>query len=114
MLGKDSYEISVNNAQKTVDIAVGELSSQEAAERFMNEYQAKIGGIQASEYVLHVNCENMKVVTTELAGSLEGAIGLYAQSGFQKIKFQAVVNPVLKLQLNRIARNVGLGNYEVN
>lgn len=113
MLEKDTYRISVSTIKKTVTISVGELTSQEAAQRFMEEYQTKTSVLRAADYVLEVDCKDMKVVTPELAGSLEAAFRLYEKTGFKLVRFQISGNTVLKMQFNRIAKLAGLNNIEI-
>lgn len=113
MLTKDTYKINVNTIAKTVSIAVGELSSQEAAKQFMTEYNKKISRLPAAFYTLDIDCTDMKVVTPALAGSLEAAFSLYAKSGFKKTIFHTQKSPVLKMQFDRIAKKAGLTNIEI-
>lgn len=110
---KNTYKITVNTVKKTVLIAVGELASQEAAQRFIAEYQLKTKVLNASEYILDIDCKTMKVVTQELAGSLEGAFRMYKESGFSKVVFHIQSDVILKMQFSRIARLAGLENIEI-
>lgn len=44
---------------------------------------------------------------------LEGCFQLYKNDGFKKVILRIASNPILKLQLNRVARSVKLDNCEI-
>lgn len=109
------YSIKVNRVSKKVEMVVSGSFTPEQAERFVNDYHSKLSGINASEFVLEFDCRDLNLVTKEMIPSLEACYGLYKTTGFKKIligikKTDAVI---LKMQLERLGKNVGLTNLEV-
>lgn len=80
---------------------------------FVNDYQAKVNSINAKDFTLEVDCTTMDILTKDMVPSLENSFKMYNESGFNKVVFSIVKNPVLKMQLGRIAKNAGLTNSEV-
>ena len=110
---KDTYKIDVNPTKKVVEIAVGQLSNQDMAVQFINEYKNKIDAIQASEYILEIDCKAMTVVSADLASDLENVFRMYASSGFKMVKFLTAESAVVRMQFNRLGRTAGLKNIEI-
>lgn len=108
-----TYKIEKNIALKKVLIAVGDKMTLPEAERFSRELNHIVSSIDASNYTLDVDCTSMKVLTTDLTEKLTGAMKDYHEAGFNKIVFFVQNDVILKMQLSRIARSVGLTNAEV-
>lgn len=109
----DTFKINKNALAKKIDVSVGDKMTVAEAERFANEFQRTVAGIDASSFELHVDCTSMKVLTPELSEKLTGAMQLYRQAGFKKVIFLTQNDPILKMQLSRVARTAGLTNAEV-
>lgn len=108
-----SYSIKVNQAQQTIDMEVKGSFTPEQAEAFHRDYTTKVGSIEPGKYTLNVDCTSMNIITQDMVPKLEHSFGLYKESAFNKIVFSIKENPIVKMQLNRIARNAGLTNAEV-
>lgn len=108
-----SYEMQLNKGTKEVMVLLeGNFTEQQAGE-FITEYSNIVKVINPSDYVLRIDCKDMRVVTKELVPSLEACYGLYKQSGFKNVIFEIVKSPIVKMQLARIARKVSLTDYEI-
>lgn len=108
-----TYTIQKNLVGKKVEITVGDRMTPVEAERFGKEFASTIASINAAQFQLVIDSTNMKVLTPEMATKLEGAMALYNQAGFSKILVRLQNNPVLKMQVSRIARKVGLTSFEI-
>ncbi|MFJ8235572.1 hypothetical protein ACIQ34_07475 [Ureibacillus sp. NPDC094379] len=108
-----TYKIVKNPANKVINLTVGDKMTIQEAEKFVRDFQLTVKSIDASSWVLDIDCTGMQVLTQELADSLTGAMALYKEVGFQKVLFTVKENIVLKMQLSRVARNGKLDNFEV-
>lgn len=105
--------IEVNRAAKVVNMSVAGQMTMADAELFINDYKTKIGPLNGPDYVLIVDCTDMKVLTPEMAENLTGVMKMYKETGFKKVTYQIANNKILKMQLSRLARNAGLTQSEV-
>lgn len=107
-----SYNITLNTTEKKVFLFVSGKAAPEAVQGFFTEYQQTISKIQPAEYELVVDCKEMQVETPEMQEKLSAAFELYKETGFKQVTFE-VSSAIIKMQLNRIARKVGLTNANV-
>ncbi|WP_251548817.1 hypothetical protein [Neobacillus muris] len=109
----EKYSIKVNTAKKAVDMNVNGTFTTEDVQNFVRDYQATVDSIEAGSFTLEVDCTNMDILTQDMVPSLENSYKMYKESGFKRVNFSIKKNPVLKMQLTRIARNTGLTNAQV-
>ena len=103
-----SYKMEVNKVKQEVNIAIIGSFTPEQAELFMKEYNRHINTIKATDFTLLIDCTDLTVVTPDLVPALEACYTLYESSKFNKVIFEIKNNTIIKMQLNRIARKVGL------
>ena len=108
-----SYQIQLNQAAKTIDIAVRGSFTPEQAKAFHQDYQAKVGSIQANDYILRVDSKDMNIITQDMLPKLEISFTMYKNSNFKAIEVAIMRSAVIKMQLNRVARTVGLANFSI-
>eukprot|EP00130_Batrachochytrium_dendrobatidis_P008605 XP_006683480.1 hypothetical protein BATDEDRAFT_28986 [Batrachochytrium dendrobatidis JAM81] len=113
MAKEGSYEMKVNQGSKTIDMTVSGTFTPEKAQEFVADYKLTVAGVKANEYTLKFDCRELDVVTQEMVPNLEFCMNLYQESGFEKVEVGIKKSAIIKMQLNRIARNVGLTNFEV-
>jgi len=82
----------------------------EEAQLFAAEYKNKMDTISPNEYTLEADCTSMKVLTPDLAASLEEVMKMYRATGFKKITVQINPNSTLKLQLSRLSRKADIAD----
>lgn len=109
---KGSYSITLNKTTKKVELFVSGKADPEAVQGFFDEYTTIVTQIQPSEYELVVDCREMQVETPDMLEKLSATFDLYGKTGFKQITFE-VGSAILKMQINRIARNIGLTNAQV-
>ncbi len=112
-MSNGSYEIKVNRGAKIVEMYIGGTFTATDVQNFVADYKKEISAISAKEFTLEIDCTYMDLLKQEMIPSLENSYKMYKESGFNKVVFKIKQNPVLKLQLNRLARNTGLTNAEV-
>lgn len=113
MATEGTYSMNVRIATKTIDMMVAGRFSQEKAEAFIKDYQSKVGGIKADEYTLKFDCRDLEIVTPEMIPSLENCFQMYKSSGFKKVEVGIKKSPIIKMQINRLGRGVGMTNLEI-
>ncbi|QGH33679.1 hypothetical protein GI584_06445 [Gracilibacillus salitolerans] len=113
MTDNGGYVIDVKVTSKTVYMNVVGAFTPDQADKFHQDYEKQIGSISTIDYVLQVDCKDMKVINQEMTPKLTQSFELYKKSGFKKIEFLINNNVVIKMQLNRIAKTVDLPNYEI-
>lgn len=109
---KGSYSITLNKTAKKMELFVSGKADPEAVQGFFDEYTDAVKKIQPSEYELVVDCKEMQVETPDMLEKLSATFDLYGKTGFKQITFE-VSSAILKMQINRIARNIGLTNAQV-
>lgn len=105
--------ISVDSIKKLVNMTVAGKMTMEDAELFLQDYKRKIDPIPGHQYDLIVDCTDMEVLTPEMLENLTGVMKMYKSTGFNTITYNIKENPVLKMQLKRMAKNSGLTNSKV-
>lgn len=108
-----SYNINVNQAKKSFDMVITGNFTPELTQKFVNEYQTKVSSIQPGDFILKLDCTDLKLVTPEMIPDLEACYKMYESSGFHKVVFEIKNSAILKMQLNRIAKSSGLKNVEM-
>lgn len=108
-----SYRMQVNSESKTFEVQVEGSFSQQDAMSFIAEYDKEVAAFPAREYVINLDCTTLNVSTPDVLPMLEQCYLLYKQTGFAKVVFTIQKNPILKMQLNRVARTTGLENYDI-
>ena len=107
-MGKGHYTMNVNRAKKELNIMIVGNFTTEQAQRYASDYNANVKSINPSEYVLRLDCRDLNVITQDLVDSLEACYSLYQSSRFNKVIIEIKQVAILKMQLNRLARKVGL------
>lgn len=111
-MASGSYSMNVNRGNKEMNIEIVGNFTPEQAQQFINDYNSNVNSINASEFNLVLDCKELNIVTQELIPALQECYKLYKSSGFHKVIFEIGNAPIVKMQLNRIAREVGLTNVE--
>ncbi|MGP4039747.1 hypothetical protein ACTWP4_07585 [Gracilibacillus sp. D59] len=107
------YIIDVKATSKIVYMNIVGTFTLEQAEKFHQDYHKQLGSVSTIDYVLEVDCKDMKVISQEMTPKLALSFELYKNSGFKKIKFLINNNVLIKKQLNSIAKTVNLPNYAI-
>ena len=113
-MAEGKYTMSVNRVKKSVDMMVSGTFTPEQANKFIADYNSKVSGINANEFVLNLDCRDLNLVPQDMVPSLEACFQLYNKTGFNKVVMGIKKgSPILKMQLSRLGRNNGLKNLIV-
>ncbi|PAK47407.1 hypothetical protein [Paenibacillus sp. 7541] len=108
-----SFNIKIDQAAKVFYAEVEGTFSPEDGMAAMEGYNKAISTISAPEYAIDIDCTKLNVSAPESLPLLEGCFGLYKKDGFKKVTLRISKNPILKMQLGRVARGVQLDNCEI-
>lgn len=108
-----SFKMAVHRPQRVFGVKVEGTFSQEDALAFINDYNKETSAIAAADYSIELDCTELNVSSPDVLPMLEQCYRMYQQTGFKHVVFKIARNPVLRMQLGRVARNTGLTNYEI-
>lgn len=108
-----SFNIQVDDANKVFHAEVEGTFSPEDGMKSIEAYQSSIAKIFVPDYVIDIDCTKLNVSAPDALPILEGCFQLYKKDGFKRVTLKIAKNPILKMQLSRIARAVQLDNLEI-
>ncbi|MRG87352.1 hypothetical protein [Salinibacillus xinjiangensis] len=107
------YDINIVNDKNTIEMAVRGSFKEEDVQNFVRDYQSAVSRVNVENFTLEVDCTNMDILRQEMIPQLENSFKMYNESGFKTVQFNTKSNAILKLQLHRLARNVGMKNAKI-
>ncbi|MEW4429413.1 MULTISPECIES: hypothetical protein [Paenibacillus] len=108
-----SFILKTDVPNKVLNIELEGSFSQEDGLRSISAYQDTIAPIDPREYELRIDCKKLNVTAPEIVPLLEGCLALFKKDGFKKVVLTLENNAILKMQLSRLGRAVGLDNLEI-
>ncbi|MFS0870058.1 hypothetical protein [Paenibacillus xylanilyticus] len=108
-----SFILKTDVPNKVLNIELEGSFSQEDGLRSISAYQDTIAPINTTEYDLRIDCKKLNVTAPEIVPLLEGCLALFKKDGFKKVVLILENNAILKMQLSRLGRAVGLDNLEI-
>ncbi|REK64968.1 MULTISPECIES: hypothetical protein [Cohnella] len=108
-----SFNIELDQTNKVLKAQVEGTFSPEDGMRSVEAYQKSIASISVPEYEIDIDCTKLNVSAPDTLPILEGCFQMYKKDGFKKVTLRLAKNPILKMQLSRIARSVQLNNLEI-
>ncbi|WP_145409632.1 hypothetical protein [Paenibacillus xylanexedens] len=108
-----SFILKTDAANKVLNIELEGSFSQEDGLRSISAYQDTIAKINTQEYHLNIDCKKLNVTAPEIVPLLEGCLAMFKKDGYKKIVLTLENNSILKMQLSRLGRAVGLDNLEI-
>lgn len=106
------YKIDVKKSLNLVEMSIVGTWQHKIVEDFVRDYSNMVSSIDVTNFDLKIDCTDMNVITQDMIPALENSYKMYKSSGFKKVIFLIKKSPVIKMQLNRVARNTGLSNSE--
>lgn len=100
--------LNKNSTLKTVDVIVDGSLQLEQSLRYETSFKSLLKEINPSEYSLTVQASTMSVANQEIQTVLKKLFVLYKTVKFKSISFYTGNNAILKMQCNRIVKEVGL------
>lgn len=108
-----SFVFNLNHEEKTLNVMIEGMFTQQNALDFIADYQKNIAGIKTNEFILAFDAKNLKVSTQEVLPMLENCVQLYKQTGFMKIIMNMGSSAIVRSQIKRVIEKVGILNCEV-
>lgn len=108
-----TYNMNVNQSKKVYEGKIEGTFSSEDGLNFISSYNKDLSTFNPKEYTISFDCTELNVSTPDVTAILEQCYIMYKKSGFKKVTFKIKNNPILKMQLNRLAKKTGLENSEV-
>lgn len=108
-----NFTFNNNSIKKTLEITVEGMMSISDATNFISSYKRQASAIPTNQYTLNFDCTKLGVSTKEATEKLNECFKLYKDSNFKKVTFVVGNNPILKMQLHRMATSVGLNNCDI-
>ncbi len=106
-----NYKVSVT--ANAVNVMCEGNFTPEDAQAFVKEFNKQVASIKPVNYHLSLDASKLAVSPAEMQEILKGCLALYKSLGFERISLNVGSNVVLKMQLQRLAKEVGLGSIEI-
>jgi len=108
-----SFILKPDVSKKLLNIELEGSFSEEDGLRSISAYQDTVAKLTPAEYELHIDCKRLNVTAPEIVPLLEGCLAMFKKDGFKKVILTLENNAILKMQLSRLGRTVGLDNLEI-
>jgi len=115
----NKYELKLEKTKKILYAKAFGSFGPADANGFVSDYNAILKAVNVNELELQFDCKELKVSGkdvksgVDMTNMLKACLEMYKKDGFKKIIFNCEKNLVLKMQLQRLAKEVGLPNFEV-
>jgi hypothetical protein len=113
MTNNGGYIIDVRTTAKTIIMKIVGSFTRDQAEQFHLDYRKQISIISTIDFVLEVDCREMKAINQELIPKLIRSYELYKESNYKKIVFLVNDDEAIHAQLNQVAQSINLPNYQI-
>jgi hypothetical protein len=113
------FKLNLDRCNKVLHAKAFGFFEPEDANGFVAEYTSNINTINAKEYELSFDCTELKVAGKDtksgidMTSMLKACLEQYKKDGFNKVTFHCKGNVLMKMQLGRLSKEVGLSNCEV-
>ncbi len=105
-----NYKVSVTAT--AVNVMCEGNFTPEDAQAFVKEFNKQVASITPAKYHLSLDASKLAVSPAEMQEILKGCLTLYKSLGFNQISLRIGDNVILKMQLQRLAKEVGLSSIE--
>ena len=99
----------------TLKITVKGFFKEDDGKAYIREYANQVENLNTSDMDLILDCTGLAVTTQDLLPMLQSCFDSYKQANFKKITtiIKKESQTVLYIQLNKLAKNSGISNFEV-
>ncbi|GGA37685.1 hypothetical protein [Paenibacillus physcomitrellae] len=108
-----SFSINVDKNTKIFYAEVEGTFSPEDGMKSLNAYKEAVSSITVPEYAIDIDCTKLNVSAPDALPLLEANFQQFKNDGFHQVTFRIAKNPILKMQLSRVARMVQMDKYEI-
>lgn len=96
-----------------LECKIGGIFDENDVKRFISAYKSNISKIDTSNATLFFDATDLKILAADMVPMMEGCFTMYKTDNFKKVQCRINGSAVFKMQLKRIARNVGLHCLEI-
>jgi hypothetical protein len=108
-----SFNINVDKNAKIFYAEVEGTFSPEDGMKSLNAYKEAVAAINIPEFSIDIDCTKLNVSAPDSLPLLEANFQLFKNDGFNSVTFRIAKNPILKMQLSRVARTVQMEKYQI-
>ena len=108
-----TFNLKTDASNKVLHIELAGSFSQEDGLHSIAAYQDAIASMNTKEFNLDIDCKKLNVTAPEIVPLLEGCLAMLKKSEFKKVVLTLENNTILKMQLARLGRTVGLDNLQI-
>lgn len=112
MANEAKHTINVKNETKEIVVILEGTFNEQTTQSFVKDFNSEMGKIVPSAYEILFDASKFNVMKQEMIPMLEGCFKLYKTLNFREIKM-ILGNPILNMQVNRVARIAGLDNFSI-
>lgn len=107
--------IKNNNIKKQLSVTLEGKFSEEEVSLFVADFQKEVSRVNPSTYELIFDSRKFVIMPQNLVPELKRCFTMYKEMNFKSIFINMGIadNIVQKMQITRIAREVGLENYTI-
>ncbi|SDO01420.1 hypothetical protein [Acetanaerobacterium elongatum] len=95
---------------QTIDATVEGTFTPSDAEAFLAEYKKVVSKVNPAQTTLNITTTNLAVSSKEMQEILKGCIELYKSTGFKKVVMICGDNVIVKMQLQRLAKEANFNS----
>jgi arginine/lysine/ornithine decarboxylase len=108
-----TYKLNYNSDKKTFEVLAEGMFDLTDAENYKAAFLKKVTEFDPTQSILEIDCQNQGITGGEVQEVLKECYQIYKNCNFEKVIFIVGSSTILKMQLNRIAKEIGLPNYEI-
>ncbi|MBZ9685295.1 hypothetical protein G9F72_002885 [Clostridium estertheticum] len=115
----NKYELKLDKTKKILFAKAFGSFGPADANAFVSDYNVILKGANANDLELQFDCKELKVSGkdaksgADMTSMLRACMEMYKSDGFKNIVFDCEKNLVLKMQLQRLGKEVSLPNFTV-
>lgn len=110
------FDFKRNDTTKVLEIFTEGVFTPEDGSEYVKSYKAEVEKINPVEYTLKFDCSNLELNRPAVQPMLQDCFEMYKTNNFKKIIVtvgNSKNSAILKMQIGRLARTVGLNNIEI-
>ena len=104
---------SIKAAGNSLDVVCEGLFAPEDAKRFVTEFQKESKKVNPATCQLTLDGSKLSTSPAEMQEMLSGILNMYKQMGFRNVTIAFGGNAIAKMQVKRLAKEVGIDNFNV-
>ena len=97
-------KLEVDSAKKVFHVTVSGIVTAEDAQRYLNELEEKVKGVDPKQYILLIDAREQKTLTADATPLLEKCMKFYTETPFRK-RFSVILeSAIAMLQVKKVSK----------